>query len=140
MPIDTALYIHLSAPAGKAREVRHFYGSLLGLTEIRSVLNPASRRGVWFKAGTVQIHVGPVPEWPAKPGTPRIAVKDLVAVIGAIRLARHAVPPLPERVAAGRQVATLDPFGNSIVLVQSIESDLARQVLRAEIRRARIPH
>ena len=51
-------HVQVAAPAGCDAAARHFYGELLGLTEIAKPAPLQPRGGVWFSVGSQQLHVG----------------------------------------------------------------------------------
>ena len=58
-PIVALDHVQVAAPAGCEEAARGFYGTLLGLEELRKPNALATRGGVWFRVGaTQQLHVG----------------------------------------------------------------------------------
>jgi len=112
-------FVHLDMPANGDAQARRFYGDLLGFAERPGLPNPASRRGVWFECGRVQLHLGAVADWPAKPtksALPTLPVEDLQRVMHeliaggfAAKMDLRSPPRTPRAVA-------VDPFGNLIAL------------------------
>jgi len=112
-------HVQLAAPPGCEEAARWFFGELLGLTEVDKPAALQGRGGVWFQAGSQQLHVG---------------VEDPFAPAGkahpALRVHRGALDSLAARLeAAGVEVAwdgalddvhrffTADPWGNRIELL-----------------------
>jgi catechol 2,3-dioxygenase-like lactoylglutathione lyase family enzyme len=114
-------HVQVAAPPGSEAEAREFYGELLGLAELGKPASLGGRGGVWFSAGTQQLHVGIAAEFvPALKAHP------------ALRVAPGGLDGLAERlVAAGvrvdwdealpgeRRFFTEDPWGNRIELLAS---------------------
>jgi predicted enzyme related to lactoylglutathione lyase len=120
MPAYGIEYIHLAIPADGELRARRFYGELLGLTEIRKTINPASRRGVWFQCGALQLHLGAAPDWPARPGRPILFVHDVRQVIDRVLRAGHEARFDPELLPGFRRAHIADPFGNAIELMEAV--------------------
>ena len=51
-------HVQLAMPVGMEDVARGFYGDILGLAEVPKPPALASRGGVWFGSGTVQLHLG----------------------------------------------------------------------------------
>jgi catechol 2,3-dioxygenase-like lactoylglutathione lyase family enzyme len=57
--VITALdHVQLAAPPGSEERLRAYYVDVLGMTEIPKPPELARRGGCWFRAGTVQLHLG----------------------------------------------------------------------------------
>jgi catechol 2,3-dioxygenase-like lactoylglutathione lyase family enzyme len=113
--------LHHSAftlPVGREDEARAFYTGVLGLTEVPK---PSSMRpiGCWFRAGGVEIHCIPDPDFqPNRLGHPAILVDDLDAL--ASLLSEHGVVVEPDdRFPGHRRFHTYDPFGNQLEFLQA---------------------
>jgi catechol 2,3-dioxygenase-like lactoylglutathione lyase family enzyme len=110
-------HVQVAAPRGCEEDARAFYGGLLGLEEIAKPEPLRARGGVWFRAGTQQLHIGvEEPFAPARKAHAALVASDL--------------PALRDRlVAAGREVQdddqipgvarfyVHDPFGNRLEIV-----------------------
>ena len=113
-------YIHLDMPEGDEDIARQFYGSLLGLREIEKPRNPASHRGVWFRCGSMQLHLGGTSDWPARPAVPLLPVPDLRGTVDVILQAGYAVKlDLQSGLGVARAIV-VDPFGNRVELMQTV--------------------
>jgi hypothetical protein len=118
--IQWADYIHLRMPADGEHLARLFYVGLLALEEIPTPANPASHRGVWFRCGKLQLHLGAVPEWPSKPAVPIVPVEDLRRVIDALVTAGYEAKADLDSPPGSVRALALDPFGNRIELNQTL--------------------
>jgi len=73
-------HIQLAAPPNSESEARHFFGTVLGLTEIEKPESLKKRGGVWFEFGSYQLHIGVETTFsPAKKAHPGFHVKNLPA-------------------------------------------------------------
>ena len=111
-------HVQLSMPPGTEDDMRHFYGIVLGMTEIAKPPVLAKRGGAWFRSGRVEIHLGLEREFrPARKAHPAIQVADVDAL--ATRLASFgadvewdgAIPNV-------RRFHVRDPAGNRLEFVQ----------------------
>ena len=103
-------------PAGGEARARDFYGARLGLREIARPETLKDRAGLWFQAGSGQIHLSADEDLGLHPRRHfALRVADLDAIVGALRSAGTAVEqatPIP----GWRRVYVVDPFGNRIEL------------------------
>lgn len=51
-------HVQLAMPAGREKEARAFYGSLLGFAEQAKPANLVARGGCWFSRGSIKLHLG----------------------------------------------------------------------------------
>lgn len=73
-------HIQLAAPPNSESEARHFFGTVLGLTEVEKPESLKNRGGVWFEIGSYQLHIGVEHTFsPAKKAHPGFHVKNLPA-------------------------------------------------------------
>jgi catechol 2,3-dioxygenase-like lactoylglutathione lyase family enzyme len=119
-PVEGWEYIHLDMPEGDEDIARQFYARLLGLREILKPRNPASHRGVWFRCGSMQLHLGGAPDWPARPAVPLLPVPDLRGTVDAILQAGYAVGLDSQSSRLFARAIVVDPFGNRIELMQTM--------------------
>lgn len=74
-------HVQLACPKNGEEEARLFYQGILGLEEIPKPKALRKNGGVWFQAGSVQLHIGTEePFTAAKKAHPGIAVDDLIAM------------------------------------------------------------
>jgi catechol 2,3-dioxygenase-like lactoylglutathione lyase family enzyme len=92
-------HVQLAMPAGMESSAREFYSGVLGLAEESKPPNLAARGGVWFRAGTLRLHLGVDPDF---------------------RPARKAHPVTDEPLTGFNRVYVFDPFGNRIELLERL--------------------
>ena len=109
-------HVQLAMPAGQEDHARAFYVGVLGLVEEPKPANLAVRGGVWFKAGSLRLHLGVEADFrPAKKAHPALLVTGLVDMAERCRLAGY--PPVADEPLEGfNRVYVSDPFGNRIEL------------------------
>jgi catechol 2,3-dioxygenase-like lactoylglutathione lyase family enzyme len=114
-------HVQLAGPPGCEDDARRFYTELLGLEEIPKPEPMRASGGVWFQAGSQELHIGIedpfVPARKAHPGL-RVDPQELDAI--AARLAEAGAPvDWDERYPGVRRFFTADPFGNRIEILAS---------------------
>jgi catechol 2,3-dioxygenase-like lactoylglutathione lyase family enzyme len=110
-------HVQLAMPPGREGEAEAFYSGLLGLVRVPKPEPLAARGGCWFGAGPVALHLGVEEEFrPARKAHPALAVRDLAALVQALRAAGVEVRPNTDA-APGTGAYVDDPFGNRIELV-----------------------
>lgn len=118
MPIIGIDHVQLAIPEGGEAIARWFYGVVLGLAEIPKPPNLASRGGVWFRCGPLQLHLGIEADFrPALKAHPGLLVRDLPAMVRdceAAGIATKADEPIEGFI----RVHLSDPFGNRLELVE----------------------
>lgn len=118
MPIIDIDHVQLAMPAGCENEARDFYGDLLGLTELAKPANLARRGGVWFQAGSRQLHLGVEADFrPAKKAHPAFLVQDLAELRRRLVANGHA-PQDDEPLAGYDRFYVSDPFGNRLEFLE----------------------
>ena len=112
-------HVQLAMPAGGEERARSFYRDVLGLTEETKPANLAARGGVWFRSGSLRLHLGVDPDFrPATKAHPALLVSDLPDVIA--RCEAAGVPPMRDEPLEGYdRVYVFDPFGNRIELLEA---------------------
>ncbi len=110
-------HVQLAAPAGCEEAARAFFGGLLGLEEIEKPEPLRSRGGVWFQAGSQQLHVGVEADFaPARKAHPAFSVSGYDELQNRLRAA--AVEVIDDGSIPGlRRCYVADPWGNRIELV-----------------------
>ncbi len=118
MPVTAIHHIQLAMPRGEEERGRRFYGDLLGLAEIPKPDSLAERGGLWFRIGTLELHLGVEEAFrPAKKAHPGLLADDLPALVARLEAAGHAARP--DHLLEGYDRAYVDdPFGNRIELLQ----------------------
>ena len=107
-------HVQIAAPTGCEAAARAFYGDLLGMGELPKPEALCGRRGVWFRAGAQELHVG-VDELfgPARKAHPGLVVDDLDELSDRLRAAGF--EPQPDDALAGVvRFFVHDPFGNRL--------------------------
>jgi catechol 2,3-dioxygenase-like lactoylglutathione lyase family enzyme len=113
-------HVQLAAPRGSEAVLRHFYGEVLGMTEVPKPPVLAARGGAWFRAGALELHVGVEDDFrPARKAHPGILVADLPAY--ARRLGSHGVEVEWDDSFPGyRRCYVVDPHGNRLELMEPL--------------------
>ncbi len=112
-------HVQLAMPAGQEDTARAFYGGVLGLTEQAKPENLASRGGVWFRSGTLKLHLGVERDFrPAHKAHPALLVSGLTELAETCRAAGY--PPITDEPLEGfNRFYVSDPFGNRIELLEA---------------------
>jgi catechol 2,3-dioxygenase-like lactoylglutathione lyase family enzyme len=120
VPVERIDHVQLAMPAGGEDEARRFYGELLGLPEQPKPPHLAVRGGCWFGTGPLQLHLGVEPDFrPAKKAHPALLVRDLPALVDALR--RAGVELVDDEPLEGYdRIYAYDPFGNRIELLEPV--------------------
>jgi catechol 2,3-dioxygenase-like lactoylglutathione lyase family enzyme len=115
---------HVNVIVSKSLEdaAKHFYGSVLGLTEIPKPLATLGRGGAWYELGGVQLHLsvradaagGEVPK-----GHVCYTVADVVFAEERFRAAGIEIIPDDQPMAGKPRFYVRDPGGNLIELAQA---------------------
>jgi catechol 2,3-dioxygenase-like lactoylglutathione lyase family enzyme len=111
-------HVQLAMPAGEESLACQFYSGVLGLDEEPKPPNLAQRGGVWFRGGSLRLHLGVDGDFhPARKAHPALLVKGLTAIAERCRLAGY--PPIVDEPLEGfDRVYVFDPFGNRIELIE----------------------
>ena len=111
-------HVQLAMPAGQEEIARAFYSGVLGLVEEAKPANLAARGGVWFRGGTLRLHLGVEPEFrAARKAHPAILVRGL-AEFQARCSAAGFTPVTDEPLESFDRFYVFDPFGNRIELLE----------------------
>ncbi len=111
-------HVQLAMPAGQEAKARSFYCEVLGLTEEQKPQNLARHGGVWFRGGTLRLHLGVDPDFhPAGKAHPALLVSGLTDLLN--RCEAAGFPPVWDEPLDGFDRGyVLDPFGNRIELLE----------------------
>jgi catechol 2,3-dioxygenase-like lactoylglutathione lyase family enzyme len=111
-------HVQLAMPAAMESTAREFYVGVLGLVEESKPPNLAPRGGVWFRGGTLRLHLGVDADFrPARKAHPAILVSGLSEL--ATKCREAGFPPMTDEPLAGfNRVYVFDPFGNRIELLE----------------------
>jgi catechol-2,3-dioxygenase len=114
-------HCQLAAPPGCETDARRFFGELLGLCELEKPAALAERGGVWFAAGTQQLHIGVDPDFaPAVKAHPALRVQPGELQSLATRLlAAGAEVVWGEDLSGSERFHTRDPWGNRLEMIAS---------------------
>ena len=117
MPIRSIDHVQLSFPSDKEAELRDFYGSLVGLSDV--VCSPG-HRPLRFRAGAQRIDLLPTDNWVPAPATAHLAfaVEDLPSLRRKLLAAGFALDesrPLPGH----QRFYVHDPAGNTLEFLQA---------------------
>jgi catechol 2,3-dioxygenase-like lactoylglutathione lyase family enzyme len=111
-------HIQLAMPAGEEAAARAFYGDVLGLVEELKPSNLLPRGGVWFRGGSLRLHLGVDPDFrPAKKAHPALLVRGLAQLAARCKAAGF-VPVVDEPLEGFERFYVFDPFGNRIELLE----------------------
>lgn len=113
-------HIQLAAPPNSESEARHFFGAVLGLTEVEKPESLKKRGGVWFEFGSYQLHIGVEPAFsPAKKAHPGFHVKNLPAFKD--HLASFGISFIEDKNITGvERIYVDDPFGNRMEFLEKV--------------------
>ena len=105
-------------PAGQEAKARSFYGDVLGLAEDQKPANLVGRGGIWFRGGSLRLHLGVDPDFhPARKAHPALLVSGLAALRR--RCEAAGFPTTDDEPLEGYDRAYVqDPFGNRIELME----------------------
>ncbi len=118
MKIKYIEHVQLAMPAGEEDAARHFFGELLGFTEVPKPANLAKRGGCWFESGNARLHLGVQADFcPATKAHPAFVVDNLGALRALLDAAGFACKD-DEPLDGFRRTCINDPFGNRIELME----------------------
>lgn len=111
-------HVQLAMPRGSDGDVRHFYGSALGMAEIEKLPALAKRGGARFRVAGVEIHLAVERDFrPADKAHPAIRVDDVDAIAG--RLASFGIGvEWDEAIPDVRLFHVREPAGNRLEFIQ----------------------
>ena len=113
-------HIQLAAPPNSESEARHFFGTVLGLTEVEKPESLKKRGGVWFEFGSYQLHIGVEPAFsPAKKAHQGFHVKNLPALKN--HLTSFGISFIEDQNIPGvERIYVADPFDNRIEFLEKV--------------------
>ena len=107
-------HIQLAIPAGAEADCRAFWAGILNFDEIDKPETLKARGGAWFRAGTVDLHLGVESDFrPATKAHPAFRVSTLDDLAAALAHAGHAVR-WDDAIDGRRRFFTDDPVGNRL--------------------------
>lgn len=113
-------HIQLAAPPNSESEARHFFGTVLGLTEVEKPESLKKRGGVWFEFGSYQLHIGVETTFsPAKKAHPGFYVKNSTALKQ--HLTNLDISFIEDKNLPGAErIYVDDPFGNRMEFLEKV--------------------
>lgn len=112
--------MQLAAPVDSEDRAREFYQNILGFNEVEKPALLRKNGGVWFQAGSVQIHIGiEDPFRPAKKAHPAIQVSDIAAFKTHLKK-RDVYYSVDNKLPGANRFYVDDPFGNRIEFLEWI--------------------
>ncbi len=115
-------HVEIAIPRGEEALARLFYGPVLGLQEVRQATSIAGRRGAWFVAPGVALHLAATDPF-RTPANGHVALLVSSLERARRRLAKHGVSILDDHSeGAPRRLLIADPFGNRIELVDQADA------------------
>lgn len=115
-------HVQIAMPAGEEEKARAFFINLLGFREIPKPRELAKRGGVWFEAGTAQLHLGVEANFqPARKAHPAFIVDNLDELITKVQSAGLETDVTQPPLDGYKRAHVFDPFGNRIELMEKVE-------------------
>jgi catechol 2,3-dioxygenase-like lactoylglutathione lyase family enzyme len=116
--LDRLHHIQLSIPTGGEADSRTFWGEALGMIELVKPPALAARGGCWFRAGSLEIHLGVEKDFaPAGKAHPAILVTDLVEFAKHLEAQGISVA-WDENFPGFNRFYAHDPFGNRLEFLE----------------------
>jgi catechol 2,3-dioxygenase-like lactoylglutathione lyase family enzyme len=112
-------HIQLAMPPGEEAAGRAFYGELLGLPEVPKPSELAPRGGIWFREGSLEVHLGVEHQGfrPASKAHPAFVVHGLDELRERLHAAGYRIDE-DVQLEGYRRFHVRDPFGNRLELVE----------------------
>ncbi|HYF12081.1 MAG TPA: VOC family protein [Actinomycetota bacterium] len=112
-------HIQLAMPPDEEAAGRTFYGDLLGLPEVPKPSELAPRGGLWFRSGSLEVHLGVEREdfTPARKAHPAFIVTGLDTLRERLETAGYRIDE-DVQLEGYRRFHVRDPFGNRLELVE----------------------
>ena len=112
-------HVQICIPKGKEDEARHFYTSIIGLTEIPKpeLLIPSG--GLWYQIADIQLHIGTENETNKSKRHPAFEVSNLEEARKHL-IHRRIIVRDEIQIPGQRRFSFIDPFNNRIELLQKI--------------------
>ncbi len=120
MTMSSIHHVQVAIPAGGEDAARRFYGEILGLVETEKPANLRKRGGVWFRTGSLELHLGVDAAFrPAKKAHVAFQVTELAAIRE--RLTAGGYTTVEDEPLAGyNRFYVDDPFGNRTELLEPV--------------------
>jgi ribosomal protein S18 acetylase RimI-like enzyme/catechol 2,3-dioxygenase-like lactoylglutathione lyase family enzyme len=111
-------HVQLAIPPGGENQARHFYIDALGFEEVAKPPELAPRGGVWFRSGTVKLHLGIDEAFvPAKKAHPALRCDNYDDLRLRLAAKNLTVTPDPLPFEGRPHFYISDPFGNRIEVI-----------------------
>lgn len=111
-------HVQLAMPAGGEDRARSFYADVLGMEELLKPMPLLVSGGVWFRAGSAELHLGVEADFrPARKAHPGLRVDDLDRLASRLHDAGFEVS-WDVRHPEVRRFYVNDPFGNRVEILQ----------------------
>ena len=118
--ITSVDHVQLAAPPGSEDRLRAYYVGVLGMSETPKPPVLAARGGCWFRAGTVQLHLGIEEDFrPARKAHPGLRVTGIEAYAARLEAGGASVEwdgDLPGH----RRFYSCDPAGNRLEFLEPV--------------------
>lgn len=121
MEIIEINHIQVTVPAAAEEASKHFYGSLLGLEEIRKPAILRNRGGAWYRCGAVELHLSIEDRQADNQASRRhvcFVVADLAKAEDVMREGGVEIIPDNQPIENWRRFYVRDPGGNRIEIVE----------------------
>jgi catechol 2,3-dioxygenase-like lactoylglutathione lyase family enzyme len=114
-------HVQIVIPVGGEDAARRYYGDVLGMTELVKPPTLAARGGCWFRGGSWEVHLSPVPDFVASarahPGVLVNGLETLAAVLEAAGRPVQWDPHFPGH----RRLYSRDDHGNRLEFLEAIK-------------------
>ncbi|MGE7878622.1 VOC family protein [Peribacillus muralis] len=111
-------HFQLVSPIGSEDISRSFYHGILKLREVEKPETLKANGGVWFEAGSINIHIGTEePFIPARKAHPALEIENLSALKQHL-IANEISFIEDERLPGANRIYVADPFGNRIEILE----------------------
>ena len=111
-------HVQLAMPDGEDDVAVHFYGEVLGLQRVPKPDELSPRGGVWFRSGTLEVHLGVEEGFqPAVKAHPAFLVAGLAALRERIESNGYKVSDTVP-ISGFERIYVRDPFGNRLELIE----------------------
>ena len=111
-------HVQLAMPPDEEQAAIDFYEGVLGLRRVPKPEELSPRGGVWFRSGTLEVHLGVEEGFhPAVKAHPAFLVEDLERVRARVEMSGFKVADTVQ-LEGFHRVYVRDPFGNRLELIE----------------------